>query len=325
MARGDQLFRQWSILHLLRQGPATRRDLAQAFEVSLKTVARDIDALSLFPVVETQDGIDVIYSLMEGGQAPGVRFEADELIALRFARQVAAPALVGTPLGASLDAILSKLEQHQRGHTYRQLARLPSVYRVAPPGAHHARRFEEQTLEALINAALTQRVIRIRYFAAHQGKETSREVEPLTLYHSPHGLRLIAHCRLRDALRTFSVNHIRAVQPLDQTFDLEARRFSLSDWLTRSFDDMASDPVIDVRLHVRNPTAYWARDRIYHPTQQLEDTPDGFILSFRAGGMPAIAARVLSLGPDCRVLEPLALRDLVTARARAILQAQDPP
>ena len=63
MAHGDQLQRQWSILDLLSEGRKSRRELAEQLGVSLKTIARDIEALSLFPIAEERDGIDVVYEL----------------------------------------------------------------------------------------------------------------------------------------------------------------------------------------------------------------------------------------------------------------------
>ena len=82
MGRGDQLTRQWLVLQRLRRGRCSRRELARDFDVSLKTVARDIDVLSVFPIVETQEGIDVFYELMEGTRAPGLHLAAEEVGAL---------------------------------------------------------------------------------------------------------------------------------------------------------------------------------------------------------------------------------------------------
>ena len=323
MARGDQVFRQWSILHRLKSGRCSRRDLAQEFGVSLKTISRDITALSLFPIVETHEGIDVYYEMMPGSRASGFRFEPEEVVALMFAYQQAAGALGGTPYKEALDGLMKKLEQQQRGYTYRRLEHLPEVYQVSPTSDRTIRSFEEDLLERLIGAALAKNKIKITYFTVYRQALTERVVEPFVIYQSAHGLRLIAFCHMRKEVRFFSINKIRELVTLDETFDLDARRFDLEALLNRSFDDMCSGPVVDVKLHIRFPTAHWARDRNYHPTQHIEDVEDGIVLSFRAAGMPAIVARVMGLGPDCRVLAPAELQQKVIERARQIMARYD--
>lgn len=76
--------------------------------------------------------------------------------------------------------------------------------------------------------------------------------------------------------------------------------------------------MIDVCIRVRLPTAAWARDHFYHATQELRELEDGVELRFRSGAPEAIAARILSLGPDCEVVAPEGLARLVAQRAAAI-------
>ena len=89
-------------------------------------------------------------------------------------------------------------------------------------------------------------------------------------------------------------------------------------FLETIFDGRRGLPILDVRLRVREPTASWARERYYHPTQELDDVDGGVEIRFRAGAPGAIVARVLSLGPDCEVVAPASLRRAVAARAREL-------
>lgn len=317
VARGDQLVRQWSILHRLRSGRVSRRELAQEFEVSRKTIQRDIDALSLFPITEEHEGIEVFYGLLEGSQTPGVWFEPEELSALFFAREMVLKALEGTPFRDSFVALLSKLESAQKGQTHRTLRRLPEVFQVFSAGQRTKRSIPSKMLQDLLQAALSYKVVWMRYYASHRQEMTERHIEPFVLYQSPHGFRLIAHCRLRDDIRLFNINQIRELHVEDATFDIESRRFDLEEYLSESYNDMRSPPIIDVVLHIRFPSAHWSKERIFHVSQEIEEVEDGIIVRFRAGGMPAIAASVMGIGPDCRVLSPPALQDMVLKRARA--------
>lgn len=323
MARGDQLVRQWGILHRLRRGRCSRRALAEEFDVSLKTIARDIDALSLFPITEEREGIDVMYRLIEDSQAPGLWFSAEEVVTLLFAGDMVAKTLEKTPYFEAFTSILEKVKSHQKGQTYRKIHRFPEVFQVYSSSERTRRRISEEQLSELIHAAADQRKIWIKYFTVSRQVETERVVEPFVIYQSPHGFRLVAYCHLRDDVRMFSINQIREQRLLDEHFDLEARRFDLESYLLTSFHDMGGEPIVDVKLHVGFPSASWARDRVYHPTQEITDVDDGIIITFRSGGLPAIAATVLGIGIDCRALEPPILREMVAQRARQIASYYD--
>lgn len=324
MGRGEQLIRQWSILHRLRQGRISRRCLAQEFSVSLKTITRDIDTLSLFPIIEEHEGIDVFYSLVEGSRTPGIWFNAEEVTALIFAKDMVLDTLDRTPYKASFETLLEKIERVQKGHSFRMSRKFPEVFQVFPSSRRNHRTLDSDLFQHVLDAALDMKCIRIQYFTVYRQTLTERVVEPFVVYQSPQGLRLIAYCRMRQKVLFFSMNQIREVVRLKDSFDLEARRFDLDTFLRESFDDMHSEPIVDVKLHIRFPTAHRMRSRNLHPTQVIRDVEDGIEISFRSGGLPAIAVRVMGIGVDCTVLEPPELRERVRKRAQAILQAHQP-
>lgn len=313
MARGDQLLRQWSILDRLSAGPRSRRELAEGLGVSLKTIARDIEALSLFPISEERDGVDVVYRLVHGA-APRVRFEPDEVAALLLGRDVVLGAVAGTPYAAAVASALAKLELLQRDRVDRERRRLPDVFRSSfePP------RVRADLQERLLAAALARRRVWLRYFTAERGARSERVVEPYLLRLHPHGLDLIAYCHERRDFLVFHVGCIEALRVCDDGFDPAARSLDLERFLATSFDGRRGAPELDVCLRVRWPTAAWARDHFYHSTQQVRELGDGVEIRFRAGAPEAIAARVLGLGPDCEVVAPEALARLVAERAAAI-------
>lgn len=315
MARGDQLSRQWSILAELGRGRRSRRALAAQFKVSRRTISRDIDALSHFPIAEERDGIDVFYACLPGFRPPQVHFTPDEAAALLLGRAHAVPALAGMPHQAHFASALSKVERILNVSSHRQLRDQPPVWQtdlgLPVLRADHA--------EALFNAALTHHQVQLRYFTAARQASSERVVEPLCLHRHPYGLHLIAYCLNRQAVINFNVNLIDAVRTLPTRFSPDARMFSLTDFLESGFDGHYDPPVIAVRLRVDPPSACWVRDRHFHPTQRVVELADGAIeVCFQAGGLAAIVARILGLGPACEVIAPEALRVAVRTQARAI-------
>ena len=66
--------------------------------------------------------------------------------------------------------------------------------------------------------------------------------------------------------------------------------------------------------------APYVRERIWHPSQQLEELPDGrVVLRLRAGGFFEIRSWVLGFGAAAEVLEPEELREAVREEMRAAL------
>lgn len=315
MSRGDQLYRQWSILHHLSSGRKSRRELAQWFDVSLKTITRDIDALSLFPIVEEREGIDIFYSLFRNAHLPTLSFQNEEIAALLMGKKTALSALEGSPYQEAFASALTKVELFQKEYTYRQRKELPEVFFSSFPKPSIRNHFQE----LLTQAAIERRMVWMRYFTASRQEISEREIEPYILHLHPLGFSLIAYCLFRKAFLHFNVNLIQDAHLLDKTFDAEIRAFDLKEFLSSGFDGHRSAPILDVCLFIKNPTASWAKDHFFHPTQRIEEEKEGIRVSFRAGGSEAIVSRVLGLGEDCEVLSPPLLRNKVQEKVQRII------
>ena len=112
MARGDQLIRQWRLLHILGvRGGRTADDLMQEMKCSRRTVWRDLAVLQKagFPITTEQDGRERRYRLIEAPRgAPPVPFTLTELMSLHLGRHLLVP-LRGTPAGEGIHTALEKV------------------------------------------------------------------------------------------------------------------------------------------------------------------------------------------------------------------------
>ncbi len=321
MARGDQVYRQWSILIELTKGRRSRRALSELFDVSLKTITRDIDTLSQFPIVEEREGIDVFYHCLPTHRPPHISLSASEVAAIVLGRRCLIDALEGSPFKEALESALDKVARLQTDDTFRRLHGLGRVYQTDfyNPDV----RVDHQ--DALLEAALSRKRVWVRYFSAARQELGERVIEPFFLHVHPYGLHVIAYCTMREDFVNLNVNLIEALRVLDETFEPEARGFDRVQFLESGFDGHYEPPVMDVCLRIDAPTSRWARDRFFHPTQRVTEVADGVVeVRFRAGGGDAIVARVLSLGSDCEVVEPAYLRDRVRERARQIIERYTP-
>jgi predicted DNA-binding transcriptional regulator YafY len=199
--RTDRLYALVEELRAVAPRPRSTRWLAGRFEVSARTIERDISALQQSGVpVWAETGRSGGYCLDKERTLPPVNFTPGEAMALAVAlRQVA-----GTPFGQDAAAAMRKVLAAMRkddAEAARDLAaRVYLVGDADPP-----------PLPVVITEALAaRRVLRIGYADRH-GLVTRRDIEPLGYVGIAERWYLLAWCRLRDALRAFRTDRIATV------------------------------------------------------------------------------------------------------------------
>jgi predicted DNA-binding transcriptional regulator YafY len=131
---------------------------------------------------------------------------------------------------------------------------------------------------------------------------------------------LVAADRETSAIRTFRLDRMSAVRaedgvvapPLD--FDLQA-------FASQSFG-IYQDEIEDVVLAVSPEGAAEARAWRWHPTQTVEDQPDGSVrVRFRASGMRELAWHLFTWGEQVTVLGPPRLKAVLAGELEAAERA----
>jgi predicted DNA-binding transcriptional regulator YafY len=112
--------------------------------------------------------------------------------------------------------------------------------------------------------------VQLRYFSAGRNATTRREVDPYRLWYAQGGLYLIAFCHWRQEVRLFAVERIKSLTVTDHPFQLPLN-FDLDAYIRDTIGVMRGKPAT-IELLLDKATAAWARDRIYHPSQQI--TPE---------------------------------------------------
>lgn len=218
MRRADRLF---DIVQVLRKGRlVTAAALARRLEVSERTIYRDLRDLAASGVpVEGEAGVG--YILREGYDLPPLMFTQDEIEALVVGARLVRAWSGGGLAGAAAHA-LEKIEAVVPEARRRELADI----RVYAPddGVSAEVRAHIDTLRAAANA---RRVVAFDY-AREDGTPSVRSVRPLGLFFWGRVWTLGAWCELRGAFRTFRVDRMADVRPLDRTFTEEPGR-SLAD------------------------------------------------------------------------------------------------
>lgn len=202
MRRADRLFQ---IVLLLDRGRAvTARELAEALQVSERTIYRDVADLSRSGV-PISGAAGVGYLMRPGYRLPPLMFDAEELAALalgsRMVQGWADPAL-GRAAARALLRIESVLPKALRHDPARDTLLVPDFH---VPNATRA------TMRTLREAIAAHRKLRIAYTRA-DGAASERVIHPVGLVFWGETWTLGAWCELRGDFRSFRLDRIAGIE-----------------------------------------------------------------------------------------------------------------
>ncbi len=275
---------------LMNKGTVTAGELAERFEVSVRTIYRDVEALSMAGIpVYAKKG-------KNGGICLTEEFVLNKMLVSQKEQQEILAALASlkeTGVGQSGE-ILNKLGDFFKTEAQNWVAIDFSDW--------SGRRGElyEQLREAILN----RHVISFDYYGQY-GEMSGRTVEPIQLLFKEYTWYVRAFCRVRQDMRLFKVMRMKRVRVLEETFtpvgaaDRErAFRIGEDEKLMEE-----SDGLVRIVLWIHNREAYRIYDRFEE--EEITRLPDG---NFRVeiDSLPDdwIYGVILSFGPSARVLEP---------------------
>jgi predicted DNA-binding transcriptional regulator YafY len=212
MRRAERLIRIVQALREAAPGAVTAQELGADFEVSERTIYRDIAHLigSGAPI-DGEAGVG--YVLRPGFDLPPLTFSFEQLDALalgaRFVRATADKDLV-----AAASEALAKIE-HALPDTHKK--RLKSAPLFAALLDETVR---PEAFGPVRNAITNKRKLRIRYNALAD-VETQRIIRPLSLTCFGRVWLLSAWCEMRDDFRHFRTDRIERLTVLAESFDDE--------------------------------------------------------------------------------------------------------
>lgn len=307
-----------SILTTLQaKGQATAGQLADACEVSVRTIYRDIDALSAAGVpVYSERGADGGYRLLDGYRTRLNGFSRPEAEALFLAGLPEPAALLG------LGAVMANAE-------LKLLAALPSGLRQSAEAARARFHLDAPSwfedlehptaLQEVAGAVWRQTAILARYRSST--RDVERRLEPLGLVLKGGAWYLVA--RAEGQLRTYRVARMHEVRALDDGFEPPAS-FNLQGYWQESTDRFESnlyevEGVIRVSPQGLERLVRLGRARARAAQASSEPDADGWRrVSFPMESIQEGAAAMLRLGPEAEALEPPELRAAVSEAARAM-------
>ena len=327
MPRNDQVTRQWHVLQRLEASKRglTLDELLATLPLDLarhpRTIRRDLEALEAahFPLLTERIEGSVRWRLLDGFRnAPALSLSPTELMALTFTRHLLLP-LEGTEIKAALDSALQKAMARIPPPAMELVRQLEQSFSVGL-GPHKRYREHRLTIDLLTKAITRARTVQMRYFSASRNAASRREVDPYRLRYVAGGLYLIAYCHWRKDVRMFAVERIKSLTLTDHPYQMPLH-FDLEAYVENALVVMQGKQ-IEVELLFDKMTAAWAKDRVWHASQQTKKLKDGRLrMTLTVADTRELVGWVLSFGSGVKVVQPKSLRTAVEQEATRILES----
>ncbi|WP_433114448.1 helix-turn-helix transcriptional regulator [Micromonospora sp. CA-246542] len=202
MNRTDRLYALVEELRAVSPRPRSARWLAVRFEVSSRTIERDIGALQEAGVpIWAESGRTGGYVLDRVHTLPPVNLTPAEAVAMAVALHRLAGSPFAGPGATALRKLLAVLPAADAAEAHRLAGR---VHLIGDGPA-------TPVPATVAHAVTARRVLRIRY-ADRAGVDSLRDVEPLGYLGNSHHWYLVAWCRLRAEVRCFRTDRICEVE-----------------------------------------------------------------------------------------------------------------
>lgn len=293
--------------------------MAQACEVSRRTVFRDLDALRQAGVPlgydEQQQGyripgtyflpptnftpeealalIVLCHDLGDHSQLPF--FEPARTAALKLAGSL--PERLREQLRATGDAVNIRLQP------------------TNPLGG------QKPIYDQLLDAISRRRGVRIRYHSLAEEKQICTQLHPYRLLFSRRSWYVVGRSSLHRQTRTFNLGRIRDLVPLDTRYQIP-RGFTLRRYLRNAWHlipESGRDRQVVVRFS--RMVAQNVAEVVWHKTQQLKFNDDGTLdFQVTVSGLGEISWWILGYGDQAEVLRPPELRQTVARHAARLVQ-----
>ena len=317
MSKYERLARLLKIITLVKANPRlTRSDLARLCEVdSVRTIQRDINSLAIAEVPIYWSGKG--YEIMPNFFLPPLALSMEEALSLVLSARAYSEG-EGKFHESTTESAMSKIIATLPKAT-RKVLKLDSSKigiesrKVADVGG---------LISQLYQAILNTKQLRINYYSYSSNLVSERVVDPYALTFRRRAWYLVAFCHTRNDALMFRANRIKTLDYTGKTFSYPPD-FSLEEYMAKSWQTMRSNKGEETEVVVKFDAriAPLIKEVNWHPTQRIEDLPDGSILfAVTVSGTEEIKFWILSYSYQAEVISPESLREEIAAAAGKMCQ-----
>jgi predicted DNA-binding transcriptional regulator YafY len=293
------------------------QDIADRFNISLRTVYRDIRTLEEagIPLVgETGIG----YSIMDGYRLPPVMFTMEEATAFLTAEKLVEK-LTDVSTDESFKSAMYKVRSVLRSAEKDHIEVMDNHIEVLDNPYIPKERNTSNSLQIILKSISEKKVITITYFANHSQETTSRNIEPVGIFYLGSNWHLIAYCQLRNDYRNFRTDRITQIVSTPLPFKKQHPR--LKEYMQQIASGKKELHKV-VMLVDKTIVGHFGDQKYYNGFVSEREVKDKMEMTFLTCSLEGFARWYMMFGDRAEIAEPRNLKETIREMAVRISQKQ---
>lgn len=292
------------------------QDIAERFNVSLRTVYRDIRTLEEagIPLVgETGIG----YSIMDGYRLPPVMFTLEEATAFLTAEKLVEK-LTDASTDESYKSAMYKIKAVLRSSEKDYLETMDNHIEVLDNPYIPKERNAHNSLQSILKSISGKHVLAINYFANHSQENTSRNIEPVGIFYLGSNWHVLAFCQLRNDYRDFRIDRISQI--ISTPLPFKKQHPSLKSFLKQIAQEKELHSI--VILVNKEIVKYFGEQKYYNGFVSQREVKGKIEMTFLTCSVEGFARWYMMFGDNAEIVSPDNLKQHIKKIATTIAKKQ---
>jgi predicted DNA-binding transcriptional regulator YafY len=294
-------------------------EIASRFDISLRTVYRDIRALEEGGVpIGAEAGVG--YYLMDNYHLPPVMFTNEEASALLFGEKLIekmSDEKIKSEFRSALYKIKAILKPCEKDHLEKLQDRI-AVYNMNTM----SERFSQLYLDEIQHALVNKQVLEIQYESKYASEAMCRKVEPIGLCNYSSRWHLFAWCQTRGDYRDFRLDRITSLRPLAENYKGK-QHISVNEYM-QLMNPIGNEPNI-VILVGRKRMKFIEDSKYWYGFIAQEDEGDKIRMRFSNDELNGFAIWLLNTGSHAQVEAPVELKEIIRGYVNEMIENYQEP
>ncbi len=289
--------RLFEIVYILMQKrKTTAKELADRFEVSTRTIYRDIETLSTANIpIYASKGKDGGIGLLDEYVLNKTILSEEEQNQILFALQG-----MKKVKGQDEKDILEKLS----------ILFNKKINDWIKIDFSNWGNIQEERFDMIKSAILNKQLVQFTYYNSN-GEESKRTVEPLQIWFKDKSWYLVSYCKLKQDYRIFKIARIKEVKILQEHFERELPK--------EEDNEKYNFKIIELELEISKAMTYRVYDEF--ESKEIMRKEDGnFIIKVKYPENEWVYGYILSFGEHIKVLSPIKAKNIIKDKLEKTLK-----
>ena len=283
--KDNRLFR--ILYYILEKEKVTANELADKFEVSVRTIYRDIDSISSVgvPIFTTQ------------GKGGGIKIDNEFILN---------KSLFDTNEKEEIIAALQGLEKTNEAYKSELITKLSTLFKIKNSNwieidftSWGSNNTYQDLFNALKTAIINKNIISFSYNSS-KGEKINRKVKPIRLLFKEQDWYLYGFCLLRNDFRYFKLSRMKDLEVLAINYEDNFENAVLK-------KELKYENIVNIKLKFNKSVAFRVYDEFNEAV--IEDKNDNLCVEIKIPNNYKLYNYIFSFGSNVEILEPKEIRN----------------